>query len=110
MRDGHRSPTSSWYQGHAGLRGHVGECAIAIVLEQAVGRLRALGIFGIKARTIDQENVEPAIVVVVEKGGAAARGFKQVLVAVLAAENCFRPEASLTCDVDKLHAQRQASD
>ena len=66
----------------AGLRGHVGERAVAIVLVQAVGRA---GGRAFEARAAEDEDIQPAVVVVVEEGDAAADGFEDVGLGVGAA-------------------------
>ena len=43
--------------------------------------------------TVHQKNVQPAVVVVIVKCNAAAGGFEQIFVFVLAAIDCFRVEA-----------------
>ena len=48
--------------------------------------------------------------VVVEEGRAAARGFEQIFVAVLAAEDRLDIEAGLFGDIDKLDAERCSGD
>ena len=62
----------------AGLRGHVVERAVAAVAEQTVPRLsrdRRIG----QRTAVDQEDVDPAVVVVVEEQPAGPHGFDQVL-------------------------------
>ncbi len=62
--------------GHAGLLGDVGECAIAVVLVEGVahrlGRLPKIA-----GTAVHQEDIHPAIVVVVEKGTAGTQRFGQ---------------------------------
>ncbi len=56
--------------------GHVGKRAVAIVFVEAVaGACYRV----VHARSTENENVEPAVVVVVEKGDAAAHGFYNVI-------------------------------
>ena len=83
-----------------GLQGDVGEGAVAVVLEEVAIRLLAFG-EALEPPAVDQENVEPVVVVVVVEGDAAAGGFEQVLVLVLAAEDGFGVEAGLLADVDE---------
>ena len=54
---------------------------------------------------IDQKNIQPAVVVVVVEGDAAAGGFEQILVFVFAAEDCFRVEAGFAGDVQEVDAE-----
>ena len=77
----------------AGLRGDVGECAIAIVLEQ-MGRGSLAGGKTFQTRTVDQENIEPAVVVViVERNAAAGRSSKYLFL-------CSPPKIVLTFSPD----------
>src|ERR1700731_778726 len=55
--------------------------------------------------TIDQKNIEPAVVVVVVEGNAATRGFEQILVLVLSAKDCFRIQAGVAGNIQKADAQ-----
>ena len=91
----------------AGLQCDIGECAVAIVLEEMANWLVAFG-KAFEPPAVDEENVDPVVLVVVEKGCAAARGFKQIFVAVLAAEDGLDVEAGFFGHVDKLHAERRA--
>jgi hypothetical protein len=55
---------------NAGLRGHVGEGAIVIVVkERSVGRSRLAG-HGVVACAVDEIDVEPSVVVVIDKADA----------------------------------------
>ena len=70
----------------AGFFGHVFESAIGFLVVKAIpvtraGLLRdsALGSRVLEGRAIHQENVEAAVVVVVEKRDAATHGFEQVV-------------------------------
>ncbi len=72
----------------AGFGGNVGECTVAIVLEEMIGGPLAGG-EAFEASAVDQENVEPAVVVVIVESDPAAGGFEEVFVLVLAAENGF---------------------
>ena len=58
-----------------------------------------------KPPAVDEENVEPAVVVVIVESDAAARGLEQVLVLMLAAENCFGVQAGFLGDVDEGDAE-----
>ncbi len=55
----------------------------------------------LEARAVDQENVQPAIVVVVVESDAAAGGFEKVFVLMLAAENSFGVETGFPRDVQE---------
>ena len=86
------------------LERDVGESAVAIVLEQVVERLFARW-KAFEPRTVDQKNVEPAIVVVVIERDAAASGLEQVFVLVLAAKDRLGVESGFFCNVDKGDAE-----
>ena len=84
--------------GQARLLRDVGERAVAIVVEQVAGRL-AIADLGIEAAAVDQEDVEPAVVVVVEERDAAAHLLEQELLVGRASrdvEGRARPAASVT--------------
>ena len=61
----------------AGLFGDVGEGAVAIVFVEAVG---CFGRIAFKASAGEQEDIHPAVVVVVDEGAAATVGFQDVFV------------------------------
>ncbi len=63
---------------------HVGERAVAIVLKQMAARFLPCR-KAFQTPAIHQENVQPAVVVVIVKGQAASGGFEQILVLMLAA-------------------------
>src|ERR1700689_3287917 len=89
---------------NSGLRGHVSESTVPIVAKQMRSRFRARG-KALESRSVHQKNVEPAIVVVIVEGNAAAGSFQEIFVLVLAAEDGFRVEAGLSGDVEKPDAQ-----
>ena len=64
--------------GDAGLLGDVGERAVAIVLVERVAD-RLLGLVEIARAAVDQVDVHPAVVVVVEEGAARSHGLRQVV-------------------------------
>ena len=68
----------------AGAVGDVGEGAVAIVFEEMAAGLLAGG-EAFETPAVDEEEVQPAVVVVVVEGDAAAGGFEEVLVGELAA-------------------------
>src|SRR5262249_41955068 len=74
------------------------ERAVAPVAVEVVGRLLPLR-KALEGRTVDQEDVRPAVVVEVDEGGAAAGGLEQVLVRLAAAEDRDGLEAGLLRDV-----------
>ena len=59
----------------SGARGHVGERAVAVVVIKAQ-RGAALFVAG-PVRAVDQQNVLPAVAIVVQKGAAGAESFRQ---------------------------------
>ena len=67
--------------GEAGFRGDVGEGAVVIVAVEVVGG-RLPGGKSFELGAIDQEDVGPSVVVVVEDGDAGAGGFDDVLLCV----------------------------
>ena len=79
-----------------GLARHVGEGAVAVVVEQVTGRLRRLH-RRIEAGAVHQEDVQPAVVVVVEQRDTAAHLLEQELLVDGAAGTftaCDRPAGS----------------
>ncbi len=58
--------------GYAGLFGDIGECAVAIVLVQRIangfGRLAEIA-----GAAVDQEDIHPAVVVIIEESAAGAQ-------------------------------------
>ena len=88
----------------AGLQRDVGEGAVAIVLEQVIEGLFARR-KAFQPPAVDQEDVEPAVVVIVVEGDAAARGLEQVLVLVLAAKDGLGIESGFFGYVDEGDAE-----
>ena len=68
--DAHAESTA----GNAGFFRHVGEGAVVVVAIQGVAK-RFLGLEEIGRPAVDQEDVHPAVVIVVEEGAAGAHGF-----------------------------------
>src|ERR1700677_5259119 len=62
----------------------------------------------IETPAVDEEEVEPAVVVIVVKRQAAACGLQEVLILALRAIGCCDVEAGLLCDVDVADAERRA--
>ena len=81
------SPAGAKFQ--AGAFGDVGKCAVAIVLEQMAVGLVALG-ETLEPPAIYEEDVEPAIVVIVVEGQAAAGGFQKIFVLDVRRRRWFR--------------------
>ena len=84
--------------------GHVLEGPVAPVPVEVIRRLLALR-EALEGGPVDQERVEPTVVVVVEEGGAAARGFEQVPVRRLAAEDRHRGEPGRAGDIRESEAE-----
>src|SRR5437667_6011710 len=97
-------PLSPAGVGYASLQSNVGECAVSIIFEEMGRWFLALG-ETFQARSVHQENVEPAVVVVIIKSNAAASGLKQIFVLVLAAVDCFGIQPRLAGDIEKTYAE-----
>src|SRR5215471_17137327 len=80
--------------GEAGLVGNVGECAVVVIAVEVIGRGLAAG-KAFESGSIDQENVWPAIVVVVDDANAGAGSFDDVLLGIDAAEDVRRRQSGL---------------
>ncbi len=87
-----------------GLQRDVGKGAVAIVLEQVVEGLFARR-KAFEPPAVDEEDVEPAVVVVIVEGDAAARGLEQILVLVLAAKDGLGVQSGFFGDVDEGDAE-----
>src|SRR5439155_5871086 len=61
----------------AGLFGHVSECSVAIVPVKRIAE-RWLGIEEITLAAVDQVNVHPAVVVIIDECASRTHGFRQV--------------------------------
>src|SRR5437667_2350889 len=90
--------------GYTSLQSNVGECAVSIILEKMRRRLLAPG-ETFQARSIQQKNIQPTIVIVIVKSHAAASGLKQIFVLVLAAVDCFGIQSRLAVNIDKSYAE-----
>src|SRR5207302_9071359 len=84
------------------------KCSVAIILVQPIGWLRAFRVLCLETRAVDEENVKPSVVIVIEERGAAARGLQQKTVLALASESRLGPEARLAGHVHKLHSERKS--
>ena len=92
--------------GEAGVFGDIGERAVAIVFEEmGCGRL-AFWPGGIEAIAVGEVDVEPAVVVVVEKCDAAAFGLDDGGFVIDAAPDVWESESGLLADVNELYAVR----
>src|SRR5258708_1559985 len=84
----------------AGFGSDVGEGAVAIVFEKMRNRFLASR-KTFEAPAVDEENIQPAVVVVIVKSDTAAGGFEKVFVFVLATENGFGVQAGLARNVEE---------
>ncbi len=86
------------------LFGYVFECAVAIVPVQAVRSARGDG-GCVETAAVQHENVEPAIVIVVEEGDAAAGCFEDVIGMVDGSIDDGMREAGRGCNVGELREE-----
>jgi hypothetical protein len=91
----------------AGSGRHIGERAVAVVLEEMAGGFR-LFCEALQPPAVDQKDVQPAIVVIVVKRHAAAGSFEKIFVLPLAAIDSFRVQSSLRGYIDELQSQRRS--
>ncbi len=89
----------------AGVGGDVGEGAVAIVAVEAIG---GVGEWVAEAGAREDENVEPAIVIVIDKRAAAGHGFDDVIAAGGVASDGWRGEAGVVGDVCELRVPGKA--
>ena len=75
-----------------GTFGDIGEGAVAIIFEETAMRFLALR-ETFEAPAVDEEEIEPAVVVVIVEGQAAAGGFEEIFIFADATENGFDIEA-----------------
>ena len=87
-----------------GFGGHVGEGAVAIVLEKMPGGFLPRG-KTFEAPAVYEENIQPTVVVVIVEGDTAAGGLEEISIFVFATENSFGVEAGLASNVDEADAQ-----
>src|SRR5206468_8582024 len=79
--------------------------AVTPVLVKVIGRLPALA-ESFQDGSIDQKNVQKAIVVIVEERHAAAGSFQQVLVGLLSPEHRNGVQSCLAGDIGKRELER----
>jgi hypothetical protein len=91
--------------GQSGFDGHVSERSVAIVLIEPIGGRVGSRPFRFKTRAVDEEDVEPAIVVEVEECHTAAGSLEEEPVPILSAKNGLRTQPGFPGDVHKLNAQ-----
>ena len=85
----------------AGFFGDVCKRAVAVVFVEAIRCVRG-DRRGVEAAAVENENVEPAVVIVIEECNAAAGGFEDIVGAVSAAEDDGMGEAGLRGDISEL--------
>src|SRR6516162_6936941 len=79
--------------------GHIGECAVAIVLVKVVRRLLAFGKV-LEPPAIDQKDVEPAVVIVIKEGCTTAGCGKEEILCRMALDHGPRGQPGALCDVN----------
>ncbi len=82
-----------------GFFGDVGERSVAIIFVEMRGWRFSSGPFGVEPRSIGQINIQPAIIVVVEKSDATALGFDDVAFAINSAPHVGDGQAGFLRDV-----------
>jgi hypothetical protein len=89
----------------SGLRGHVGEGSVTIVLEKMrsgfLARRKAL-----QPPSIHQKNIKPAIIVIVVKSDSTASGFEQIFIFVFAAVDGLSIQTCRASDIDERRSER----
>ena len=90
--------------GEPGLGRHIGESAVAIVAEKMRRGFAASG-KALETKAIYDENVEPAVVIVIVERYPTASGFEQILVLVFSPKDGFDVQAGFACDVTEADAE-----
>jgi hypothetical protein len=85
----------------------IGEGAIPVIFEEVRNGFLSLG-KAFEARAVDEEDVDPVVVVVVEESYPTACGFEQISVLVFAAVDGFGVEAGLAGYIDEIDTKRCA--
>src|SRR5579863_6443361 len=91
----------------AGFLGDLSDCAITVVLVEMGGGLFSGRPVFVDAVAVGEIDVEPAVVVVVEEGDAAAFGFDDDALVFHAAPDVGRVEAGGVGDIDELDRRRR---
>src|SRR5579864_1872171 len=71
--------------GQSGLCGDVGEVTLAVVFEEAVVVLGRIFLERLQVRAVSEEDVELAVVVVIENGYASGHGFRGIVLGAFVA-------------------------
>ena len=82
----------------AGFIRHVGEGPVAVIVEEMVRGLLTGG-KAREPRSVDQKNIQPAVVIVIEEGDAAARSLEDVSLALLSPEIVSNPKPCAPADI-----------
>jgi len=85
-------------------RGDVAESAVTIIFEEMRVRFPAFW-KTFQAPAVDQENVQPAVVIIVVESYSATGGLEQEFIFVFATEDRFCVEAGFFGDVQKVDAE-----
>src|SRR5262249_55389968 len=80
--------------------------AVAVVTIERGARRLHLSAQRIERRTVDQVDIEPAVVVIINKGAARARRFNEVILGRRAGDEAKAAEACGLRHVDEAHARR----
>ena len=80
--------------------------SIAVVFEEARNRFLVFG-KAFETPAVDDENIQPTVVVVVVESDAAAGGFEKIFIFVLAAVEGFSVEARFFGYVEEIDAKRR---
>src|SRR5579863_1271127 len=87
--------------------GNVGEATVAIILEEAAVGLLA-GRKSFEPPAVHQENIQPAVIVVIVECKATAGGLKKILVLALASIDGLVGQSGLFHHVHKAESERRA--
>ncbi len=76
---GHRCANTPAVVGYTGFGCYVGKCSVVIVVEERCVRRCLFAVERIEGGAVDDVNIEPAVVVVIDQAHAGAIGFNDVL-------------------------------
>ena len=88
-------------RGQPGLSGHVGKSSVVLIAIQMIGRSRS-GRKSLERGAVHQENIGPAIVVVVENRNAGSRGLNDVFLGVFSAKDLGHGQAGFLRRVNEV--------